>query len=395
MTDSKFLINKRSVYYLLFFIAFIRPEYLVRISSVGAFYNYYRIMVVGITFLIFLKKGKNPNKFTWLWIGFESWIFLITVLRDGNISFAFNQMLTIITVALFWQMCSLDLYRVCKVMYLLLGFLIIVNFLTLIAFPNGMYVTGVTNTASENWFLGFKNKHMIYFLPFMGLSFMFGKMDGFNLKKIIMIVIVVISALYEQSSTTIVCLGVMIIVGLVPFIQKHYKIFNMFTYFGLSILMFIMIPLFRLQYLFSYLIVTVLHKSTDLTYRTDLWDRAFMAIQQHIVSGWGEQTNDVKHALYNSQSIISAHNQILEYLYTGGIVLLGLYIVINLLIAKKMHKMYQSEIVQVASGLYLALQIALIVEVYTDTIIYMIYFLLWYIQTLVIENSLRREQQNE
>lgn len=372
-------------------MSFIRPEYFVRIQGVDIFYNYYRILVVGVTFLSFFVKKITPNKYTLVWSLFEIWILFVTIFRGGNISFAVKQLLTIVTVALFWQMNSKDSYHVCKVLYYLLGTLIMINFITLLAFPSGMYVTGVTNTASENWFLGFKNKHMIYFLPFIGLSLIFGKIDGFNFKKLLMIAIVAFSALYEQSSTTIVCVSVMLLIGFLPFIRSHYKIFNMYTYFGVSILMFIMIPLFRLQYLFSYLIVNVLHKSVDLTYRTDLWDRAISAICQHIFTGWGEQVNEVKYALYNSHSIISAHNQILEYLYTGGIVLLAIYIVINLMLAAKLHRMDNNVIVQIASGIYFALQIALIVEVYTDTIIYMLYFFAWYIDDL-IGNALLRSK---
>lgn len=391
MLEGHLKLRKKSIYYLLFFVAFIRPEYLVRIQTVNIFYNYYRILVVGVMALTFSIKKIRPNKYTLVWSLFEIWILFVTIFRCGNISVAINQLLTITTVALFWQMNSKDVYHICKVLYYLLGFFIIINFITLLAFPDGMYVTGVTNTASENWFLGFKNKHIIYFLPFIGLSFIFGQIDGFNFKKLLMIVIVAFSALYEQSSTTIVCVSVMLLIGFFPFIREHYKIFNMYTYFGISILMFIMIPLFRLQFLFSYLIVNVLHKSIDLTYRTDLWDRAFSAIQQHIFTGWGEQVNAVKYVLYNSQSVISAHNQILEYLYTGGIVLLALYIVLNLRLATKLYRMDNSGTVQIASGIYLALQISLIVEVYTDTIIYMLYFLLWYIDDLIRNDSLRSE----
>lgn len=389
MWEGHLTIRKKSIYYLLFFIAFIRPEYLDRIPAINVFYNYYRVFMVGVTALTFFYKRIRPNKFTLIWAVFEVWILSVTIARSGNISFAISQLLTIIAVAIFWQMNSENVYRVCRVLYYLLGFFIVINFITIIMFPDGMYVTGVTNTASQNWFLGFKNKHLVYFLPFIGLNFIFGKIDGFNLKKLSMAVIVVFSALYAQSSTTILCIFIMLIIGFIPFIREHYKIFNMYSYFAISILMFVLIPLFRLQYLFSYLIVNVLHRSIDLTYRTDLWDRAFSAIQQYLFTGWGEQTNEVKHALYNSQSIISAHNQILEYLYIGGIVLLLLYVIINLMLATKLHRMDKSSVVQIASGIYLALQIALIVEVYTDAIIYMLYFLLWYIGDLMGNNSLR------
>lgn len=382
-------LNNKYLYYLLFFAAFIRPEYLDMMPSVGIFYNYYRILIVILTSLIFACKKVKPSRYTLMWGLFAFWVLFVTIFRNGNIMFAFSQALTIITIAFFWQINSKDIYGICKALYYFLGFLIVINFISLFAFPDGMYVTGFTNTASENWFLGFKNKHMVYFLPFIGLNFIFWKLEGGNIKKLLMMGIVALSALYEQSSTTIVCMATMLFIAFFPGVRKNYKIFNMYTYFGISILMFIMIPLLRLQYLFSYLIVDILNKSIDLTYRTDLWDYAFVAIQQHVFIGWGEQVNDVKYTLYNSQSIISAHNQILEYLYTGGIALSIIYIVINLMLATKLHRINKSEIIQIASGMYFALQIALIVEVYTDSIIYILYFLLWYLQDLTKVDFIR------
>lgn len=131
-----------------------------------------------------------------------------------------------------------------------------------------------------------------------------------------------------------------------------------------------------------------------MTYRTDLWDRAFSAIRIHPILGWGEQVNEIKYALYHSQSIITAHNQILEYLYIGGTILIILYIIINLILASRLQKLEKSTIVQIASGMYIALQVALMVEVYTDAIIYMIYFILFYVENIVIDRVKERKKQN-
>ena len=142
--------------------------------------------------------------------------------------------------------------------------------------------------------------------------------------------------------------------------------------------MFFAVPIFRLQHLFSFIIVSVLNKELNLTFRTNLWDQAFEAIRIHPIIGWGEQPADVKHVLYNSTTIISAHNQILEYIYIGGIILIALYFIINIRTAKRLHAVRENPIIQILSGLYFALQIALIDEVYTDALIYMLYFLVWY-----------------
>lgn len=390
----KVKIKKTSIIYILFLLAFIRPEYLIRVPYVKTFYDIYRIAIVGAVVFLFVLKKKKLNLYTLFWILFESWIVLVTVLRNGNVSYAFNQAITISAIAIFFLMYSRDMKSICKCLYYILAVFIIINFLTLLIYPNGMYTTGVTNLATENWFLGFKNKHMIYFLPFTALNFILIKNGDLSKKNLFMIAVIASSAVFIKSSTTLVGLGIMMVIGFVPFIRKHYKIFNIYTYFVAAIVMFIMIPLLRLQYLFYYFIVVILKKSIDLTYRTDLWDCAFSAIRMHPIVGWGEQVNEVKYALYHSQSIITAHNQILEYLYTGGIVLVVLYIIINLILANKIQKLEKSTIVQIASGMYIALQVALMVEVYTDGIIYMIYFILFYIEYIVFDKNKERRGKN-
>lgn len=190
--------QNKTVLYLLFFIAFIRPEYLVRIPTVNTFYGLLRYFLIGVMILLAISrsKGLNISKFTGVWILFELWIVTITILQFGNVTTAVNQAVTITMMALLFEMFTEDMEHILRVLYYFLGILILINFVTLFAFPEGMYVTGVTNTASQNWFLGFKNKHIIYFLPFLGLIFIFGKRDGYTWKKILMLAVTVGSALY-------------------------------------------------------------------------------------------------------------------------------------------------------------------------------------------------------
>ncbi|MDU4884834.1 O-antigen ligase [uncultured Clostridium sp.] len=293
----------------------------------------------------------------------------------------------IISIAAIFEIYSNNPMKLYKNMYYVFEIFIYINFITLLLFPNGMYSTGVIGETTENWFLGFKNKHLIYFLPSTGITLILCKFDKVNFRRVLLLIITIISAIYVKSGTGILCLGVLFIIVLIPFIRKKYKIFNMRTYLFVIIIMFFAIPIFRLQYLFSYIIVVILKKDINLTYRTGLWDRALNAISQHPIMGWGEQSYDVKHQLYSSNSIISAHNQILEYLYIGGIILIILYLIINIMLVKKTMRYSRFEVTQIVSALYLALQIALIVEVYVDPSMYMIYFMVWHIDSICKKNQ--------
>jgi O-antigen ligase len=371
-------INKSSIFLIFCFLAFIRPDSLNLLPGVTNFYYIYRVVVVLSIFFVFLLRKTEIDKFAFIWITFEAVVIFSTTVEHGNLSYAIFQGLTITSLAFLFSIYSKRLVILLKSIYRVLSLFTIINFITIVIFPKGMYVTGVTNTASENWFLGFKNEQTAYFLPLIGLVFILSKIEGFNKSKIAILFISILSSILIHSSTLLVGLGILLIVEFFPFIRKNSKVFNQATYFIISVVMFVAIPILRLQNLFDFLIEGILHKSLTLTYRTDLWDRAIAAIFQHPIIGWGEQPNIVKYELYDSMSIISAHNQFLEYTFTGGILLILIYVAMNIMLIKRTWSIKSYEIVQIVSGLYLALQITLIAEVFTEITIFMIYFLVWY-----------------
>lgn len=371
-------------------LAYIRPEYLITLNNLNNVYNLYRILIAVVIFALYLSR-KRHGKFILIWILFELWIVGITVIRGGDISYAVKQAITVISLLALFELNSKNISKIFKSILFVLEIYIYINLISMIVFPEGLYVTGNIIKTNLNWFLGFKNKHIIYYLPATGLLLILGKLEGFNFRKKMLFIVTIFSAIISNSSTSLICMAVISLIGFLPVIRKHYKLFNMFTYIAISIVVFFAITIFRLQYIFTFIIVNILGKKLDLTYRTNLWDRALSAIAKHPIIGLGEQTNDVKHQFYNSSSIITAHNQILEYLYVGGIVLLILYILINLYIAKKTWKIRNNEAVQVTTAMYFALQIALIAEVYTDATIFMIYFCAYYIGNLIKQYNQKKD----
>lgn len=381
-SSSKRYENKHILFIMLCLLAFIRPESLLQIPGVSTLYNMYRIMVVILLALQYIPHRRKYGRFFLLWIAFESFIVATTVIHGGNVFFAVQQMITVFAIGVLFELYKSKPLLVYKAIYRVFGFFVILNFISILLYPDGMYVTGVTNKAYENWFLGFKNKHIVYNLPLLAVTILLGKRDSFCWNKIAMLVITLFCVMYVGSTTQIVAVSVFLIISFLPFVHRNYRVFNLYTYFTAAVVMFVAIPVFRLQYLASYLLVSILHKDVDLTNRTFLWNRAFDAIAEHPVIGWGEQSNEVKHALYESYSIISAHNQILEYLYVGGIILISLYALINIMLAEKAKRYQKQESTQILAGLYFALQVALIAEVYTDPSMYMIYFMVWYMVNL-------------
>lgn len=375
--------DKRIFFVTFCILPFIRPDSLNLVPGVTSFYYVYRILAIIFIFLYFLLKKQKINKFSWLWIIFEGWILSITLINSGNIVYALFQALTITAIALLFQIYHQDILVLLKSIYNVLTIFVLINFASIILFPKGMYTTGITNLATQNWFLGFKNGQTAYFLPLIGLIFIFSKLESFTWKKAMLLLILIVSSIITDSSTLLVALAVFLIITLLPGIKRRYNFFNIYTYVFATISLFILVPILRLQNIFSFIIENILKKNLTLTNRTEIWDNTIAAIIQRPLSGYGEQVNTIRNALYDSSSIISAHNQILEYLYTGGLILILIYLIINIEIARRIGSYKSKDVIQVVSALYLCLQIALLTEVFTETSIFMAYFIIWYSKDLI------------
>ncbi|WP_423220497.1 O-antigen ligase family protein [Bifidobacterium imperatoris] len=92
---------------------------------------------------------------------------------------------------------------------------------------------------------------------------------------------------------------------------------------------FLGIVVFRIQNIFSFLIVDVLHKSLTLSDRTYIWDSAIESILSHLILGTGitdSLSGNVHLKLSYLVKDIFAHDLYLDYLLMGGVPALCIFI---------------------------------------------------------------------
>lgn len=236
-------------------------------------------------------------------------------------------------------------------------------------------ITGTiyTGVAYQNWFLGFKNILICYFLPAYIVSYLYMNITGKKIRTIILSIIIFISAFIAGSTTALVGLGVLLIFSIFSFLQRQYKIFNFRNYIIITIVMFFGIVIFRLQNLFSFFIVDILNKDLTFTNRTGLWDITLNSIKEKPLIGHGWQNMSVRHFMYDSSTIITAHNQILEYLYLGGIVAMIILLIVLKVTNNDLKKHYQDKNIQIISLGFFIYQILNLTEVYLNPIILLIF----------------------
>ena len=266
--------------------------------------------------------------------------------------------------------------------------IIYINFATLIIFPDGMYAL---ETTKLNWFLGYDNTHVIYFLPALLIAFIYIEITKKKLRGGLLIVVIIISSLMRWAATTIMGIAIFLIL-LIPIFRNNTKIFNFKTYMLATLIIFITMVLLRLQNYLSFIIVDILGKDLTFRNRTPLWDITIEYIKENFLFGYGWQNDSIRHSMYNSSSVISAHNQFLEYIYLGGIILIGIYIYMILYINKITKKIRNNKIIQYISIAFFSLQIMYIAEVFINPIIYIILILALYSDRIVAEyNKLKEE----
>lgn len=196
--------------------------------------------------------------------------------------------------------------------------------------------TGSINSASS-YLVGGKNQ-LAMFLS-MSLSFFFAYNEVINtdyktnskLKNIFFLGIIIFNTALSRSGTCIITIGIELMLYIIYKTKGEKNLFlQPINILVLYIIAWFALIIFRLQYLFSNFITNILHKDLTLSHRTIIWDRALELIRKKPIFGYGLSKSYDVFSVYHDYSggnnsvwtSISGHNEILQLLYYGGIVLI-------------------------------------------------------------------------
>lgn len=234
-----------------------------------------------------------------------------------------------VVVILFIYYMRVDPQIFIKTIVSILELLIIINFITILIFPNGMYTTVSEGMFSSglniNWFLGYKNPMVRLMIPTCTFSFIYSIL--YNKKRIIwswcILAISFITVIIVKSSNGI--LGILILCFYIFLSNKKYaQIFlqyiNLIRTFIVVLIVNFLIVIFRKQVIFSFIINVILNRSSiHLSGRTAIWDAALKVLVENPIWGYGEATSRV---LQNQIYAPHPHNYILYVLLQGGVIAL-------------------------------------------------------------------------
>jgi O-antigen ligase len=214
-------------------------------------------------------------------------------------------------------------------------FIILVNFVCMLIWPNGIW-RRIYFTANEPvFFIGHKN-FLDLFVLFI-LLFIFLQNKKTSLSYWIYYILSVISVFMSKSSTGTVVMLFSFIISIFYW-EKLYKILlnDKLIYiitFIISILITLTPTILTNNRYIQELIIKGFHKDLTLSYRTILWEKAWEYIARSPIIGWGQ---NLVFREYSNNISNPAHNAMLQVLISTGIVGVVLLFVLYFKCSKRM-----------------------------------------------------------
>ncbi len=309
--------------------------------------QYYGRCILFIYLLLnYVRCGKRVSKtMRVIWL-FTLWILMITYIRNGELAEALKVFSAplILCVYVDQNRNSAKLYKCLSVWKNVLLTFVLADFVTQIAYPNGMYRDSMY---SLNWFLGYKTSRLAFSLPLCVLSSI---SDMYTRKRLtwrswICYILAIVTLLYSQAtaaSVTISILSVLIVLICINrkgvFTERLWeKLLNLKIVLIFYAVLSIMVVYIQNSPQIQYVLVNVLHKDPTLTTRTYIWNLCISSLQKHPFTGLGYLNSLNYQNLTNNMYATSAHNMSLSILISGGLIGLMIYIAIIIMAWKSFN----------------------------------------------------------
>lgn len=338
----------KSLLYILLLVPFFKVDSISYLfPQYDILFNYAKLFAFVILIVLFIID-KRVSKII-LYIGVYLGILCLSSLINPEV-YLVNSIISFVSVL---TMCMIVDYGVRHDLKILLNSLLfilfalcVVNFYTVIRYPYGIYINN--DGFAYNWVLGYKNTLILYLFPLTIFSvlksYVFkGRVDLFS---ILCFALSFVTIIVVDSSTGIIGLGIILLYFIFYKFFSNSELFNIRSYFITYLIAFISIIVLRIQKLFSFIIVNLLHKDLTFTGRTYIWDSVLEYIKQKPILGYGNQTYRY------STKVITTHNSVLDILYRSGLVGLCVYI---FLIVNTLYKLFKNRKHKIAMFLSIAL----------------------------------------
>lgn len=328
----KFKLNISFLAWTLLLLPIYKVGYIRELPIVELLFDLGRYVSIIVCILLGLKYIKSFAKERGLLLLFFAKLVIVLLTITMNVvnnDCLYSFILVLLQGIFITYMLKKDKERALSVLNLVFEIIVYINFILLILHPEGLY-----NFDSERifTFVGHANNTVYFTLPLLVISLV-RYVSGSNKYRFITDSIVCISStVLVKSSTGIVVYLIFFVMLLIEnsklkIIKRKY-----FTIFIIILLLSCGIVFFNIQKYFAVFIQVLLHRELDFTGRTFYWNRHINMILDSPFWGHGNVPGNLR------WGGLTAHNFILETLYEGGIILLGIFMMFFYQVSQKLDK---------------------------------------------------------
>lgn len=404
----------RKIVYLFIFVILIFPRSFQQfIPSIHYLINILKgISILFLTFY-FIKTKQKLSLFSKCVFFYFGYLFLMTILNHESIinflkSYYFNYGIIIFGELVFKDK-EKDFY-----IEKLADIFLILNIANLVCMVICKIVYGVYYFGEfyNTFLLDSDNRFILYIIPpILAYNYLYGKENNKGtLYKLITLYMVGLLSLFLSWSAAALMITCLLFFGNIFILymqKKSFRVeFPIKVFISLIFLLNIGIVFFRIQNVFEFLIVDILHKSLHLSYRTYIWDIAINFFRSDFIRlifghGFLNTSELFTFTAINGlgQEIVLSpnhlHNLLINTLYFGGIIGTFIYAYFFYIIVKKVDAIKNNICIKnVLTIVFGSLNLLLIFDSYEMySIYYLILLMIYSMSTILIEEE-SVEQKN-
>ena len=291
-----------------------------------------------IIMLALMRKVRYDRNDVFLFL-FLSASFVLTIIKGESIVPWITIYCNVVLILLLLLIYRDDLPTIIDCAQTYLELLIYINLICLFLYPNGMYYS-MEGRYTQNWFLGYKSSFQYYIVPAMIFGWINYEYRGAKKRFIVLTVVCLIETILSGNAMLLVSL--IILLALIIFrVQERTSLLNGRNYlvaaFAENVLMVFFTSILTSSSI-GYAVLTALNKNLSLSGRAStIWPKAISYVQQHLLLGYGVLSSSKHVEMFGSTVAIHCHNQMLEILFTGGVILFTIYMLWHVLVFKHMY----------------------------------------------------------
>lgn len=318
----------RSVYNLVF-------TYLTAIDALA---------IIGYWMMYLFKSKKKLGYAALILMMLAVYNIVMTIGRHGDIRGAIGVWLYTIPVILLAEINRNKLGDFLKIVLFYLEFLILVNFLLTLIYPNGMYSVD-TSRYGKMWILGYKSSLQCYVFPAVVISLLFSAYGRHYKNTIFLLLISHAVCISESNGMLLAGLAMIDLIVITKLYQKKFISRKaLIIIVAVIAVANIIVVFFTSSFLSSsavqYIIYSLLGKNATFSLRTSNWRAVLPAIKANPIWGYGYTWESSRAILYGRETA-HAHNLFLELLYESGAIGFILFVILNIVILRRLYKHFK------------------------------------------------------